>query len=341
MKAAVLDRIKEPLHVIEKDVPKISGNEVLVRQELTGICFRDILTRDGFFPRVKTPITPGHEISGVIVEIGPEVKEFSVGDRVASLIYDPCGKCEFCLSGNENFCINKRTYGENLDGGYAEFIRVTDRSLVKVPENVSPEGAAISACVTGMIYNALYRVGGLRKGMNALITGAGGGVGAHAIQVAKAIGANVVAETSSEWKTERIKQLGADYVVTSGERFDKRVKEILGDGVHVALENVGIHTFESSLRSLRTNGRLVVIGNVTPEPVSLPLGLIILKGNSIVGSISSTREDVKTALKMTSEGKIRPIVDRKIPVEKINEAYGDMLDRKVFGRVYLELGERK
>lgn len=337
MKAAVLKGIKQRIEVVDRDVPEVTGNEVLIRQEITGICFRDILTRDGFFPRVKTPIVPGHEISGIIERTGPDVKDFKVGDRVSSLIYDPCGKCEFCLSGNENLCVNKRTYGELLDGGYAQYIKVTDRSIVNVPSGVSPEGAAISACVTGMVYHALYKVGGLRSGMNVLITGAGGGVGAHAIQIAKAIGANVVAETSSEWKEESILKLGADYVVKSGERFDRDVKKLFGDGVHVALENVGIHTFESSLRSLRTGGRLVVIGNVTPEPVNLPLGLIILKGNSISGSISSTRDDMKKALELTSEGKIKPVIDSRVPLDGINEAYEDMLSRKVFGRVYLDL----
>lgn len=337
MKAAVLKGIKEPIEVIDKEIPEVTGNEVLIRQEITGICFRDILTRDGFFPRVKTPIVPGHEISGIIEKTGPDVRDFRVGDRVSSLIYDPCGKCEFCLSGNENLCVNKKTYGELLDGGYAQYIRVTERSIVKVPSNVSPEGAAISACVTGMVYHAMYKVGGLRSGMNVLITGAGGGVGAHAIQVAKAIGANVVAETSSEWKEEKILKLGADHVVHSGERFDKEVKKIFGDGVHVALENVGIHTFESSLRSLRTGGSLVVIGNVTPEPVNLPLGLIILKGNKIAGSISSTKDDMRKALELTSEGKIKPIVDRKVSLDSINEAYEDMRSKKVFGRVYLDL----
>ncbi|AKA49115.1 alcohol dehydrogenase [uncultured archaeon] len=339
MKAAVLNNIKEPLEVVDLDKPEVSGNEILIKQELTGICFRDILTRDGFFPRVKTPIVPGHEISGVIVETGPDVKDFKNGDRVASLIYDPCGKCEFCLSGNENLCLNKRTYGELLNGGYAQYIKVTERSVVKVPENVTHEGAAISACVTGMVYHALHEVGGLKSGMRVLITGAGGGVGAHAIQIAKAIGAEVIAETSSAWKEEQIRNLGADHIVHSGGRFDKEIKEILGDGVHVALENVGIHTFDSSLRSLRTGGRMVVIGNVTPEPVNLPLGLIILKGNSISGSISSTRKDMQKALELTSQGKIKPIIGKKVPLERINEAYSDMLERKVFGRVYLDLSQ--
>lgn len=337
MKAAVLKNIKEPVEVTDIEKPEVSGNEVLIRQEITGICFRDILTRDGFFPRVQTPIVPGHEISGVIEEAGPDVRDFRVGDRVSSLIYDPCGECEFCESGNENLCVNKRTYGEVLNGGYAQYIKVTERSLVKVPNNVSPEGATIAACVTGMVYHALYKVGGLRSGMRVLITGAGGGVGAHAIQVAKAIGAEVIAETSSPWKEEEILKLGADFVVHSGGRFDREIKEKLGEGVHVALENVGIHTFENSLRSLRTGGRMVVIGNVTPDPVSLPLGLIILKGNSISGSISSTRDDMQKALELTSHGIIKPIVDRKVPLEQINEAYEEMLQRKVFGRVYLDL----
>lgn len=337
MKAAVLRNIKGNLEVTDVEKPKVSGNEVLIRQEITGICFRDILTRDGFFPRVKTPIVPGHEISGVIEEIGPEVKDFQIGDRVSSLIYDPCGECEFCKSGRENLCMNKRTYGELLNGGYAEFIKVTERSIVPVPENVSPEGAAISACVTGMVYHALHVEGGLKSGMKVLITGAGGGVGAHAIQVAKALGAEVIAETSSTWKEEQIRKIGADHVVISGERFDKEVKKLTGDGVHVALENVGIHTFESTLRSLRTGGRMVVIGNVTPDPVSLPLGLIILKGNSIHGSISSTRSDMKKALELTSQGKIKPIVDRIIPLEGVETAYDDMLHKKSFGRVYLDL----
>ncbi len=337
MKVAVLEKLKEPIRVKEKDIPKVKDDEVLIRQQVTGICFRDILTRDGFFPRVKLPITPGHEISGIIEEVGSDVRNFKKGDFVASLIYDPCGKCEFCISGNENLCTSKKTYGELLDGAYAPYVKVTQRSIVKVPENVSPEGAAISACVTGMVYHALHKVGGLDAGMRVLITGAGGGVGAHAIQVAKAIGAEVVAETSSAWKQQKLMELGADHVVLSGDRFDKRVKELLGDGVHVALENVGIHTFEKSLRSLRTGGRLVVIGNVTPDPVPLPLGLIILKGNSISGSISSTKDDMKWALEMTSNGKIKPVVDREVSLEEINGAYADMLDRKVFGRIYLDL----
>lgn len=336
MKASVLKELKTPLNVEEVEIPEVSGHDVLIKQKLTGICYRDILTQEGFFPRVSLPIIPGHEISGTIEKVGEQVEDFKPGDRVASLIYTPCGQCEYCKSGNENLCPNKRTFGETVNGGYAQYIRTTDKSLVKVPEGVGDAEASISACVTGMIYNAMKRVGGLVEGENVLISGAGGGVGTHAIQIAKALGAHVIAKTSSPWKAEKLYGLGADLVVTS-ENFDKEIKQHTGDGVHLALESVGLPTFDKTLRSLRTGGRMVVIGNVDPTPVPLPLGLIILKGNKIMGSISSTREDMKAALQLSAEGKISAMVHRKIKLDDINEAFAEMKGKMSLGRIMIEL----
>lgn len=336
MKAGVLRELRSPISAEEVEVPEVTPDGILIRQNLTGICYRDILTQDGFFPRVKLPITPGHEISGIVERVGEQVTEFRPGDRVASLIYTPCGECEFCLSGNENLCPNKRTFGENVNGGYAQFVLANSRSLVKVPEGVGDADASISACVTGMVYNALKRVGGLKVGERVLISGAGGGVGTHAVQIAKALGAYVVAKTSSTWKAEKLYGLGADLVVTS-ENFDKEVKENTGDGVHLVLESVGIPTFEKSLRSLRTGGRMVVVGNVDPTPVPLPLGLIILKGNMISGSISSTREDMKAALDLTAQGKIKAVVHRKIKLEDVDSAFTEMKSKMSMGRIMIDL----
>lgn len=336
MKAAILREIKTPISTEEIDVPELTPDGVLIRQTLTGICYRDILTQEGFFPRVKLPITPGHEISGVVEKVGDNVTGFKPGDRVASLIYTPCGECEFCTSGNENLCPNKRTFGETVQGGYAQYVLATERSLVKVPEGVEDADASISACVTGMVYNAIKRVGNLKPGERILISGAGGGVGTHAIQIAKALGAYVVAKTSSSWKAERLYSLGADLVVTS-DNFDREIKENTGDGVHLALESVGIPTFDRSLRSLRTGGRMVVVGNVDPTPVSLPLGLIILKGNVISGSISSTREDMKAALDLTAQGKIKAVVHRKVKLEDVNSAFTEMKSKMSMGRIMIDL----
>ncbi len=336
MKAVVLSEINKKLDVQDVDEPEISPNEVLVEQNITGICYRDILTQKGFFPRVHLPIVPGHEIAGRIVKKGDAVKGFKVGDRVSSLIYVPCGKCEFCLSGSENLCPYKRTFGEMMNGGYEKYVNIPENALIKVPDGVTDADATIAACVTGMIIHALSRLGKVQEGQNVLITGAGGGVGTHAIQIAKALGAHVIAETSSPWKSEQLYRLGAEHVVT-GDDFNKEIKKITGDGVHAVLESVGLPTFEKALRSLRVGGRMIVIGNVDPRPVTLPLGLIILKGNIIKGSISSTREDVARALDLNRTGRVHATIYKTVNLPEVNDAYEDMLAKRSLGRILLKL----
>ena len=335
-RAAVLTKIKEYPQVKEIEDEPLRENEVLIEQTETGICYRDILTMEGFFPRLVLPIVPGHEISGVIKKTGSKVTKFKEGERVSSLIYVPCGTCEYCKSGRENLCRNRKTFGESMNGAYRKYIHVPEISLVKVPPGVSSEAAAISACVTGMIVEALEVVGGLKEGQTVLITGAGGGVGSHAVQIAKALGAKVVAETSSEWKKEMIQKVGADFVV-GGQNFSQKVKEITGEGVDLTLETVGSPTFNDAFRSLKFGGRVVVVGNVDVNPVSLPLGNLILKGNSIAGSISSTKKSVEKALNLSKEGKISPVVGKVFELNQVADAYKAMKNRELFGRAFLRL----
>ncbi len=336
MKAAVLNHINQDLQIEERERPIAGENEVVVEQKTTGICYRDILTRDGFFPRLKTPIIPGHELSGRIVETGSGVYGFSIGDKVTSLIYKPCGRCMHCVSGQENLCENKVTLGETVDGAYSKFVKIDQRCLVKVPENVPDELSAISACVTGMIIHALGTVGLISEGSRVLITGAGGGVGSHAIQIARASGAEVIAATSSSWKKESLYRLGADHVIESKEGFSKRVKEIWKDGADIVLENTGDATFSDSFRSLGFGGKMVIVGNLKPASVQLPIGILILKGNTISGSISSTRADVMKALEMSSKGKIKPVIADRISLDNVNEAFEKIKKRENLGRVFIE-----
>ncbi|MEM3246253.1 MAG: alcohol dehydrogenase catalytic domain-containing protein [Thermoplasmatales archaeon] len=336
-KAAVLERLNEfpKIRDVEDELP--GDNDVIIEQDLTGVCYRDILTMEGHFPRVVLPIVPGHEISGRIKEVGKNVRKFKKGDRVASLIYVPCGKCEFCKSGRENLCRYKKVFGEELQGAYRKYVRVPEISLVKVPENVPPEAATIAACVTGMVVQALETVGQVREGDTVLITGSGGGVGAHAIQIAKAMGATVIGETSSEWKKERILGIGADYVV-SGKDFHNEVKRITGGkGVDVVLETVGGPTFNSSFRSLNYGGRIVVIGNVNVSALEVPTGNLILKGNSVSGSISSTKSSLRKALRLTSQGKIRVVVGGTYTLDRVEDAYRAMKNKELFGRAFIKL----
>ncbi len=336
MKAAIMEGINGKVHSTNIQDPEPADDEIVIRQNLTGICYRDLLTHEGFFPRAKFPIVPGHEVSGIVVNTGKTVKKFKIGDRVASLIYIPCGKCEYCKSGRENLCPNKQTLGETIQGSYAEIVKVPERCVVRVPPAVPEELATISACVTGMVYHALSVSGQILPGENVLVTGAGGGVGVHAVQVAKALGANVFAYTSSKWKAEKLQEIGVDHVLLSDE-FDREVKNYPGGGIDLALDTVGLPTFSRSLRSLKFGGRLVVIGNVQPVPVDLPLGLIILKGNRIEGSISSTREDMKKALRLSVKGIIKPVIAEKIDLDHIEDAYSMMKEKRNLGRVLIDL----
>ncbi|KAA8923098.1 zinc-binding dehydrogenase [Thermoplasma sp.] len=333
MKAAVLEKINQPLSIVDRDVPEPADNEVVIKQDYAGLCYRDILSATGFFPRIQLPIIPGHEIGGTIVKTGKDVKDFKVGDRVASLIYVPCGKCEYCRSGNENLCPYKKSIGEEVQGGFREYVNVPEISLVKAPPGVDSRYLPIASCVTGMIYHALFRLAKVKEGQKVLITGAGGGVGSNAVQMAKAAGATVIAETTSESKRDMIEKIGADYIVDGNGKFNEEVKKL--GGADIVLECVGIHTFERALRSLNNGGKMIVIGNVKPDPVDLPLGLIILKGNTIRGSISSTRKDVSEALNMVAENRINPVIGMEVGLENINEAMDMMKNRKTEGRVLI------
>lgn len=335
MRASVLEKLNQNPAVKDEEIPVAGPGEVLIRQDVTGICYRDILTMEGFFPRVTLPIIPGHEIAGRIAAVGEGVSGFKVGDRVASLIYVPCGKCKNCRAGDTNLCQNKITYGETRNGSYAEYIVADARGLVKIPDGVSDEDAAISACVTGMVYHALVRVGKLKKGDNLLVTGAGGGVGIHAVQIGKALGARVFAETTSPWKDERIMQYGADEVI-SPDQIDEVVKKKNG-GADIVLETVGIPTFDKSFKSLAAGGRIVVIGNVSPSAFPLPLGIMILKGLTISGSISSTKEDMENAMKMVAQGKIKAVEHEKVFLEDIGKAYSEMKSRQNLGKIFIKL----
>jgi Zn-dependent alcohol dehydrogenases len=338
MKAAFLTEINKPLIVKDTDIPKPGPYEVIIEQEYTGICYRDILTYEGYFPRVKLPIIPGHEIAGKIIELGENVQGFKVGDRVASLIYIPCGQCKNCKLGLENLCRNKLTYGEDVNGGYAKYVKVHVNSLVKIPRKASIENAVIAACLTGMLIHALKYRAKIRKDDWILVTGAGGGVGIHAIQIAKALETKVIAVTSSEWKVNKIKEVGADHIIVAKDGFVEEVKKITdNEGVDVVIESVGQPTFEQSFRSVKWGGKVIAIGNVKVQPVQVNLGLLILREVAILGSLSSRKREVREALRLASKGKIKPIIDSIINLEEVNEAYTKLKNKGAIGRIFIKL----
>ena len=334
MKSIFLDKIGGPLTIKEVSKPIPEDDWVLVKIVRTGVCYRDILTVEGFFPKISLPLVLGHEIAGIVVDKGSKVESVEINDKIVSLPYIPCGECEFCKSGRENLCRNRRWYGEVIPGSYAEYVLIHRNSLVKMEPEVDWNYAAISACVIGMLIHALEDLGDIHKGMKVLVTGASGGVGIHALQIAKAYGAETVAITSSEEKIKFIESVKPDHIIVSRGDFSKEVKRSIGP-VDVVVEAVGEPTFYPSLKSLKWGGRMAVIGNVNVTPASLPLGLLILRENIIHGVISSTRRTLKKALEFGEKGLVKAI-GTEMSLWEVENAHRILKEKKAMGRIFLK-----
>ncbi|MEM0373681.1 MAG: acryloyl-coenzyme A reductase [Sulfolobaceae archaeon] len=336
MKAIVLPAYKQGFKVQEVQKPKPSKDEVLVKVRYGGLCYRDLLQIEGFYPRSKYPLILGHEMVGEIEEIGDSVEGFRVGERVTSLLYVPDYSCRFCKMGEEVYCNSRILYAQDLDGFFAEYAIVKANSIIRIPDGVSYEGSIIVPCVVGMIYRGLRRAR-IEKDFIVLVTGSGGGVGIHSVQVAKALGAKVIGVTSSPDKAEVIKKY-ADHVII-GSKFSDEVRKLVGE-VDVVLDNVGPFTIEESLKVLRVGGKLVQIGNLDPsQSISLRLGYIILKNIEIIGHAGATRRDIEEGFRLVKEGKVIPIISHRIPINEFNKALSILKSKSNLGKVVITTGE--
>ncbi|WP_338601418.1 acryloyl-coenzyme A reductase [Sulfolobus tengchongensis] len=324
---------KQKGYVIQEIPDPIAGkDEVVIKVERAALCYRDLLQLQGYYPRMKYPVVLGHEVVGTIEQVGENVKGFKEGDRVISLLYAPDGTCKYCQIGEEAYCHSRLGYSEELDGFFAEKSKIKATSLVKVNGNVTVEGAVLVPCVTGMIYRSLRRAK-LQKGETVLVTGASGGVGIHAIQVAKALGAKVIGVTTSEEKASTIRKF-ADYVIV-GSKFSDEAKKI--DDINIVIDTVGTPTIEESLKSLWMGGRLIQIGNVDPSQIyQLRLGYVILKDIEIIGHASATKRDAEETLKLTGEGKISPVIASTIRLDEIDKGYEILKDKRKIGKVLVK-----
>src|SRR3954463_449274 len=205
----------EQLRAVEIDRPEPGPDDVLVRIHAAGVCYHDVLSRGGKIPGGQPGRVLGHEIAGEIVACGANVPAARNGERV--VIYQRlfCGVCRYCLSGRQDLCRNSRVLGESGGGGYAEFTCAPARNAIRMPDGLDMKAAALVVCPVGTSVRAALGVGQAEPGNVVLITGAGGGLGLHQIQVVKSVQARAIAVTSSEDKAGIIKAAGADEVIVS------------------------------------------------------------------------------------------------------------------------------
>jgi D-arabinose 1-dehydrogenase-like Zn-dependent alcohol dehydrogenase len=342
MRAVVLRQTGGPENLVLEEAapdPTLDADSVLVRVRASAVCGRDLIDRRGGFPMMKLPMVLGHEFAGEIVSIGPGAAKsgFSVGDRVVNLHMPSCGNCRRCLAGDTILCERAwQSFGHTVDGGYAELVSAHPRALVKIPDTLPFEPASTLMCTAAVALQALRTRGHLSLGESVLITGASGGVGTMAIQVARKMGARVIATTTSPAKVEALLALGAhDVVVSQDGAFHNEVMRRNGGGVDLALELTGSATFNGALRSLRRGGRIVVVGNIETEKLAVNPGALIVYGYSIIGSGRCTHRDLEDVIRMVETGELLAQVDRILPLAEAAEAHRLLADRAVVGRVVL------
>ncbi|MTD52438.1 alcohol dehydrogenase catalytic domain-containing protein [Amycolatopsis pithecellobii] len=312
------------LAVTEMDCPEPGPGEVLVEVAACGVCGHDQADRAGLL-NIPLPAVLGHEIAGTVVAGGTR---FAVGDRVAAKQFGTCGHCESCVTGDELRC-PRRAF---LYGGFADYAVLPESALLPVPPEVPLAEAAVVACAVGTELQALRRVARVEPGETVLITGAGGGLGLHAVQVAAALGARVLALTGNPAKTAQLRKSGAARVILTGDTGWQDILDATdGRGADVVLDNTGHQSvFRQAFRGLAHAGRYVLTGQVSGEPIRVHPAFVFEKEAVITGSGSTLLSTFAEALALVAEGRVQPVVTA-YPLEDAARAFTD----QVTGRAVL------
>jgi NADPH:quinone reductase-like Zn-dependent oxidoreductase len=341
MKALAFNEFGGPDKLRLQDVPdpKIKPHEVRVRVRACGLNHLDLFVREGI-PALKTPLPfwTGCDIAGEIAEVGTDVQTVKVGERVAVNPNLTCGRCEFCIQGEDSLCVRYGILGEHVPGGLAEFVAVRADNVLPLPAHVSFEAAASFVLTNMTAWRMVVTQGQARPGQDVLVIGVGGGVSSTAVQIAKLAGARVIVTSSSDAKLERARALGADVGINYATSKDwaRQVFEATGKrGVDLVIENVGAATWKDSIRSLKGGGRLVTCG-ATSGPIGETLiPLVFWKQVHIIGSTMANRKEFHDVMGQFFAGRLQAIIDEVVPLKDGAAAQQRLAEGKQFGKIVL------
>jgi alcohol dehydrogenase len=330
MKALLLRKhggLEELQVVSDHPVPAAVEGHVVIRVGASSFNYHDVFTVRGM-PGIKVPlpVVIGLDMAGEITEVGAGVTGWAVGDRV---LVNPLNK-------------KKGLMGELLDGGRAEYCLVAADQLVAMPAGVSFEEAAALPVAYGTAHRMLITHNTVKKGDRVLILGASGGVGTGCVILARHLGAEVIACTSSQEKVQKLKELGADEVINikdvdfskwAVEKYGKPQRRSYEGGVDVVVNFTGGDTWHPSLRCLKRGGKLLVCGATAGYDPKEDLRYVWSFELNIIGSNSFYDDDLQALMKLIAEGKMRPVIDKVLPLEEAREGLRLIQDREVIGKV--------
>lgn len=348
MKAARIIKPKNSLQVQDLDIPKATGSQVVVKVRSSGVCHSDIHLWEGGYEGIEGqflkatdrgvtyPLTPGHEIAGMIESLGEEAEKEAIEKNDKVIVYPWIGEglCPACRVGEENLCDKPRSLGVYTDGGYAEYVLVPSyKYLVKIGD-LDTDVASTLSCSALTAYGAVKNAD-LKPNDNVVIVGAGGGLGLMAVQLAKAVtGARIIALDVDQEKLKVAKENGADEVVSPKEGDPvKRVVEMTDNlGADAIIDFVnGSKTVETDMQLLRRRARVVLVGLFGGE---LRLSLISMptRAYKLIGSYTGSLNDLIELVSLAKRGVIKPVVSNRFKLDQATEALQMLKDGKILGR---------
>lgn len=356
MKSVRIPGPGQPLVVSESETPTVSGDQVLIRVKSAGVCHSDLHLWDGGYDigegqimkatdrGVKYPVTPGHEISGIVEQTGDNVSGISKGDEVLVFPWVGCRQCPACDVGNENLCDTPKSIGVFQDGGYSDYVVVPNQRYLAKLDGVDPDAATSIACSGLTAYNSVKKAN--ENSPKYIVIVGAGGLGLMAIQIAKAITkAKIICIDNDDAKFDTALKMGADFVVNTnvtgsissgtGGPVKKIITICEGKGADSVIDFVNApQTVKTALSVLRKRGNLVLVG-LFGGSMELSLVTIPLKSITIQGAYTGNYDDMVELLNLVRKGAINPVISKRYTLEQADTALKDLKARKIIGRAVI------
>ncbi|MHB8566146.1 MAG: alcohol dehydrogenase catalytic domain-containing protein [Nitrososphaerales archaeon] len=340
MKAALVTQFSSPIKIEDFPDPQVGPLDVLVKVGVCGACYSDVKIwskRTAVPPAL--PHIMGHEISGIVSSLGANVSGLKVGDRVIVYLYDTCDDCEACRKGEDNCCINQGPLlGFTRHGGFAEYVSIPSKNVFKIPDNLEMGEAALITDAVITPYHALIDRIKLRFNETVLLMGMGG-LALSGLQIAKLLGARVIAVSRTDSKLEMSKKLGADHTLNANiADLPAEVKKLTGgNGADAAIDFVGTgKTIEQCLRSVRKGGRTLILSYST-EPIPINTSLLMMQIGTLQSSRGGTRQNLRDIIRLASEDKLTSVITETYPLSEINAVLQKLSNGEILGRAAIEI----
>lgn len=326
----------DALSPVERETPAVGGSEVLVNVRAASLNYRDVMVVEGTYnPRMRLPAIPFSDCAGEVIEVGPDVTKWKVGDRVCSTVIPGWQEGEPTAE-----TVRTAIGAGRNDGILREYVAFDQDAVVGVPGHLSYEEASTLPCAALTAWNALAVSGNVKSGDTVLTLGSGG-VSIFALQLAKLMGARVIATSSTPQKLERLKELGADEAINYRDiaDWDKQVLELTGGrGVDHVVEVGGLGTLARSINAVRVAGHVALIGALETSGEFNPIP-VFMKAVRVQGIFIGSRKMFEDMNKAIEAGGMRPVVDKVFAFSEVREALGHMKSGSHFGKIVVRFGE--